>query len=594
MDCPHTSFEPLAQAILRRLQAQPGHCAIRFRGTGIGTAALLDKILRLAERMPEAGITRGVRVGVCLERCPDTVVVLLALWLLGAVYVPLDPALPRARLVCMCETAELDLLLTQPALQESMSKLPCALLVLEPLSYDPAPQAPAPMPEACTRSEATALAYILFTSGSSGSPKGVMISHGNLAALFAGVLPLLDLPPGCRILACANFSFDIALFELLAPLLCGGTLVLADKQECAAPDKLLALMASEPVTLVQATPSHWQLLTALPWACLPGIAIATGEALPRSTAAAILQHASVLWNLYGPTECTLWSSAHRVQAEDLQANAPAVISIGAALPGYTLDLRETTNAEVHADACTGELVIGGKGVGAGYCGMPDAKAFACVPARPELRVYHSGDLCRRDAQGLLHYLGRGDTQIKHRGYRIELDEIALALQQHASIAQAVCLLKPGQDGEPGLLFACVVFKPGLPNKNKTSLNDFLAARLPAWMLPQRYFFLDTLPLTANGKRDRQALLKLTEPDVRARDHNSSLDNLESRVAQVFCEVLDLDSIGPCDSFLDTGGSSMLTATLVLTLNERLGSTLTLRQVLATPPTVSSILKQLGC
>lgn len=587
MDCPQ--FEPLATTIIQRLHAQPERCTLRFRDANITNAALLNKILRLAERLPETGIGSGVRVGVSLERGPETLVVLLALWLVDAVYVPLNPALPRERLVSMCNSAALDWLITEPGLQSTMSSLPCAVLVLETMAFDIPPDSPPLRLPPVAITAISDPAYILFTSGSSGTPKGVTISQGNIAALFSAVLPLLVLPEGSRILGCASFSFDIAFFELLAPLLCGGTLVLADAQTCANAEQLAQLIVSEQVTVVQATPSHWQLLIALPWSAPLTLAITTGEALPRTTAAAILQRAPVLWNLYGPTECTIWASAHRARVEDLQESAPPLISIGTALPGYKLNLEYVPDCTSDDAPGNQELVIGGSGVGLGYCASTDSEtAFRVSAEHPQQRNYLTGDLCRRDAEGLLHFLGRRDNQVKHNGYRIELDEIALLLQQQTSINQTACLVKPATRDNSSLLFACVVFKPGMPNKNKMQLNAYLATYLPSWMLPQRYYFLDSLPLTTNGKLDRKALLALTNGSVK--HINQQEDSLEARVAQVFCDVLDIDSIGPCDSFLDAGGSSMLAATLVLTLNERLGCTLTLRQALNTPPTVSSIIK----
>jgi amino acid adenylation domain-containing protein len=580
------------------LHADPGGCAIRFLDYSITNAAVLDKVLRLAACLPEAGIVRGTRVGVCFERGPETVVALLALWLTGAVYVPLDSTLPRERLLTMCEAAALEVVLTQAALQEFATHLPCAVAVLEPLDFESAP-APAAPAEPLATVDASDLAYILFTSGSSGTPKGVMIAQGNIAALFAAILPLLELPAHFRVLGCANFSFDISLFELLAPLLCGGTLVLADRTSCAHPERLARLIEAERITVIQATPSLWQLLNALPWSAALTLAIATGEALPRTTAAAILQRAPLLWNLYGPTECTLWASAHRVTAQDLDATAPRIVSIGTALRGYELNLRPLPAAHDEC-AAAAELVISGSGVGIGYCATRHAGSdgFSTGDAGPE---YRSGDLCSIDAAGLLHYRGRCDNQVKHQGYRIELDEIAWLLQQHMSISQAACLLcaaiTAGASGASGapctstiihdmptLLFACVVFKPDMPNRNRTQLNEYLATFLPAWMLPQRYFFLDRLPLTPSGKLDRKTLMQVPHASVRPAGDGS----LDARIAAVFCEVLDLDSIGPHDSFLDAGGSSMLAATLVLLLNERLGTTLSLRQALLRPPTVFSI------
>ncbi|HEY0961340.1 MAG TPA: non-ribosomal peptide synthetase [Pseudomonadales bacterium] len=584
MDVPAIGDASLIPALITRVMSHPEHCAMRFRGTSITNGDLLRAASQFAGWLHHAGLGHGARVGVCLDRGPGTLAMLLALWMSGMVYVPLDPALPRERLFSMCTTASLDVIVTEARLTSVTARLPCALMMLE----EAALTAPASGSSAFGASlerlplAADDLAYILFTSGSSGVPKGVRIGHGNLAALVAGILPLLELREGCRLLGCARFGFDIAFFELLAPLLCGGTLVLADSDECRSPLALLQLIEREQVTVVQATPSHWQLLTALPWTHSLDVAIATGEALMRGTASAVLRHSERLWNLYGPTECTIWASAHRVVAEDLLGTAPAVVSIGSAIPGYSLTITAP-------DASGGgELVIHGDGVGLGYCGEQGTNgAFRPCPLT-SARTYHSGDLCRRDAAGLLHYLGRLDMQVKHNGYRIDLGEIEHLLQRHMSIQRAACGVYPPGEAVPGLLFACIEARAGSPNRNKKTLNDYLADHLPAWMLPQRYFFVDHLPVTDNGKLDRTALRAMAAP-VSTRHQPGSL---EARVAAIFCDVLGIDRIGPCDSFLDLGGSSMLAATLVLALNEHLGSGLTLRQALATPPTVDSIVQLL--
>lgn len=620
MDVSVTGDASLIAMLFARARANPGHCAVRFRGTSITNADLLQAAGEFAGRLRQAGLLRGARVGVCVERGPATLALLLALWSHGMVYVPLDPALPRERLFSMCTVASLDVIVTEASLGGVTGRLPCALLVVDTPAFvaprgapsssnssaavPPAASLPAAdpsFPESSihdyriemnidsdampSRSPAVPgdLAYILFTSGSSGVPKAVRIGHGNLMRLFAAILPLLELSKGCRVLGCASFGFDIAFFELLAPLLCGGTLVLADDTECASPLTLLQLLEREQVTVVQATPSRWQLLAALPWSRSVDLAIATGEALLRGTASAVLRHSQRLWNLYGPTECTIWASAHRVTAGDLLDTAPAVVSIGTALTGYSLTLAGTDASD------SGELVIHGGGVGLGYCGEEAKDDAFRLCAVTGARTYHSGDLCRRDADGLLHFSGRRDSQVKHNGYRIDLGEIEHLLQGHMSIRRAACGVYPASDNAPGLLFACVESRPGLPNRDRTSLNGYLADYLPAWMLPQRYFFVDRLPVTPNGKLDRTALLAMAAPASTRREQHGSL---ESRVAAIFCEVLDIDRIGPCDSFLDAGGSSMLAATLVLILNERLGSGLTLRQALTTPPTVSSIVQLL--
>ena len=581
MERPAPPFASLVETVVARLHAAPRHCAIRFRGASISNAALLQRMHYFALQLDAVDIDAGTRVGTCLERSPDMLALLLALWSRGAVFVPLDPALPRERLYSICDIARVDFVFAHVSLEWHVDTMPCLLRLLK-CADDYSSPAATPMELALHPCAPEELAYVLFTSGSSGVPKGVRITHGNLATLFAGVMPLLAPAPGARILGCANPSFDIAFFELLAPLLCGGTLILADAATCASTVQLLELIHAEQVSVVQATPSHWQLLNALPWNRSLDLAIATGEALPRDTAAAIVRRSHAAWNLYGPTECTLWSSAHRITGDDIADSAPAIVSIGSALPGYDLQLESTST---HEGGSSGELIIAGGGVGAGYCEEGASRGFE---RRGHRTVYHSGDMCRRDDRGLLHYTGRCDNQVKHNGYRIEPDEIALLLRQHMSIQDAACLVRPACENVPSVLFACVALRPGMPNRDKTALNGWLATALPTWMLPQRYYFLDMLPRNSNGKLDRTALLALVTSTPRLDPHGS----LEARVASVFCDVLDIEDIGYCDNFLDAGGSSMQVATLVLALNEQFGSALTLRQALEMPPTVHSIVQLL--
>jgi len=583
--------------VLAALQHNAAGCALRFRTLSVTAATLHGKVLALAALLQQQGIGPHSRIGVCLGRSPETLVALLALWCCRAVYVPLDPALPRQRLLSMVDGAALQLLLATPAQRLQLTTLPCPVLALGAIDFDRSVATPAAASALPGLPED--LACILFTSGSTGTPKALAITHANLAALFAAILPLLALPPQPRILACASFGFDIALFELLAPLLCGGSVILADDDCVHDPALLARLIDSEQIDVVQATPTRWDLLVRCAWNTEGRaiVAIATGEALPRNTARILLERTAALWNLYGPAECTLWASAHRVLADDIGAGAPAVVCIGKALPGYRLLLDSAGTVRLASAGQEGELLIAGSGVSPGYCKQPqlNAQVFSTAMASDStpLRCYRSGDLCRVDTAGRLHFLGRRDQQVKHNGHRIELDEISLQLRGHASLQEAVCLLRPATALHSALLFACVVLRPGVPNRNQRQLNEWLAANLPDWMLPQRYFFLPALPQNANGKLDRAALLELAAPACAVPVAANIPATLELQVARIFCEVLELDSIGPCDSFLDAGGSSMLSATLVLALNNQLGCNLSLRQVLATPPTVSSVVSLLA-
>lgn len=584
----HTTLLP---ALWQSLTVHPDTVALYWQDQAIDRGTLLQKCLALARLLGASNIRKGSRVAVLLPRCPDMLVVLLALWRCGAVYIPLDPAWPRARLEAALTICTAQCLLTTESLRPLWERSDCPPLLLEPIDYCRTAILTGEN-SAALPCDADDPAYLLFTSGSSGTPKAVQVNHGSLLTLFGGALPLLALQPGWRVLGCSAFCFDIVFFEWLAPLLCSCSLVLADTATQREPAGLLRLIETAQVDAAQATPALWQLLLQDPAATnlqRLQLAIATGEALHTGTARQLLEHVPVLWNLYGPTECTVWSSARRVLSDDLQSNAP-IVSIGQPLPGYSFHLQP--HPELDADAAAGELYISGNGVASGYLGADALQSRRFCMAANGQRCFHSGDLCRRDAQGNYHFLRRCDAQLKVNGYRIEAGEVEAHLRSHPGIRDAACLAR--ELGSGNQLLAFVVCEPGTPNKDRERWNRHLQRWLPEWMLPQRYLVLDSFPLDGNGKLDRRALLQLA--GTGALDDGSVSDELQLQVARLFCSVLAIDAVGPCDSFFDLGGNSMLSATLLLVLNQHFGTQLGLREMLRSPPTVqrlASLLRDLG-
>ncbi len=572
----HCSGRPVLSQILQTLAAAPESTAIFCGGETCSNGALLQRIQQIAQHLRSLGVRPGQCVSVAMRRSAEAVAALLACWCCGAIYLPLDLRLPRQRLLRMVMQTEPALLLTQPALHEQVGHLPVPWLAVPPAEAGLSTSSPT---SAWHDEPATgAPAYLMFTSGSSGEPKGVLLSHGNLACFCEAALQVLELSPGWSTLGCAACSFDICLFEWLAPLLTGGALVLATDAEQQAPGALQDLIDRYRVAVVQATPSQWQLLLQ-DWSPAQPLqlALSIGEPLPKGLARRLCAVSEAAWNLYGPTECTVWASAQPLGPAQFHATAPSVVSLGRALPGYGLSAGEPAGE-------ASELLISGPAVALGYWRHAEAtEARFSGTAGTAERCYRSGDLCRQDAEGGWHFVGRQDNQIKWQGHRIELDEISNQLLRHDSITQAACLLRP-LAGDPPVqqLLAAIVCRRGALNKNAQSFNRWLAEQLPAWMLPQRYLVLDRLPLTANGKLDRSALLALAAEQPRP---EVAGDSLVSQLTSLFCEILDLPAVAATDSFFDLGGSSMLSATLVLAINQRFGCRLTLRQVLQTPPTV---------
>lgn len=573
----HSNNHGFPIQLLLNLRRDPQRPLIHCGDQQCSSGQLLYKIHILALALRSHGIQAGDAVGVCMQRGPELLAAMLALWQLGAVYVPLEPQLPRERLRLYSESAALKLLLVQEALQHIGDALPLPLVVvLPPGSSTLGCPTVRDLLDSARKSAADAPAYLMFTSGSSGQPKGVLLSRANLAGFFAAVAALWSPPAQWRYLACASIGFDISLFELLAPLAFGGELVVASEDDVSDAPRLLNLIVEHQVDVVQATPSLWQLLALHPWpvAARPQLAISIGEALGKGLAHQLLERCGQVWNLYGPTECTIWATAHRVSEADVTLEAPPVVSLGTALPGY------------RAEVVDGELLLGGVGVGIGYS-QQAALTTTRFTSTAAGRAYRSGDACRRDDSGNLHFLGRFDNQVKINGYRIELDEIEEMLRNHNSILQAACIAKSLQyTPQASQLLAFIVCRPGAPNKDATRFNQWLATSLPVWMLPHRYYMLDSLPLTLSGKIDRKALLALAASDNS--DQVEEMDAVARELVEIFREVLEVPQVGLNDSFFDLGGSSMLSATLVLTINQRFASNISLRKALATPPTVRSL------
>ena len=579
-----STFElpPVIDVIRHQLHNAATHEALCCREQSVDSQQLAAAAARLAAALRRHGVSQGMVVAVCFSRSTDLVALLLALWYCGAVYLPLDADWPMQRLRAVLELAGPGVLLHQTEFDALAAALPLPALRIERICFD---NVGAPNSLATDHVPAVVLAaddpaYLLFTSGSSGIPKGVLVSHGNLANLFHGSLPQLGLQPGWRYLCCSALGFDLVFFELLAPLFTGGTLVMADDHEYRSPAALCGLVARHGIDVVQATPSLWQLLLleGLGTTRRLPLALSCGEALPRATAQRLLEHCSNVWNLYGPTETTLWASALHLGLQDLRTSS-AVISIGKPLPGYRFELLGNPQAE-----CS-ELLIGGKGVALGYLGADAAQADSFTTDANDEPRFHSGDCCSCDSLGRYQFHHRIDTQLKINGYRIEAGEIEAVLERMPEVEQACCLAETCDDGSARLL-AFVVCGKGMPNRNRESWNRHLAAWLPNWMLPHRYLVIDTLPLTASGKRDRKALLALASVQVPCRDAGGT--DTEGQVSALFCAILGVDGITACESFFDAGGSSLLAATLLLALNQHFDTQLRLAELLATPPTVRSV------
>ncbi|KZF26938.1 nonribosomal peptide synthetase 7 [Xylona heveae TC161] len=517
---------------------------------------------RLAHVLVKQGIGRGDLVGVALDRSVDLIVVLLAVLKTGAAYVPIDPAFPRDRIRHMIDDAGPKLIIVGAGTHN-------ALLPWRELCFDIDE-----IRDKMTNSDSDSglevdvhsddLAYVIYTSGSTGKPKGVEISHGALANLLCS----MRREPGCsetdRLLAVTTISFDIAALELFLPLLCCATAVVAQEHEVKDPGALLGLMKRHGITVMQGTPATWQMLLDAGWKGEPRLSkiLCGGDALPRRMAERLLSCAESVWNMYGPTEATVWASIWKVrQGRD--------VVVGSPIANYRMYVLGEDLSPVPL-GCEGELYIGGAGLARGYHNKPELtrSRFLDNPFH-EGHLYRTGDLARFETPERLRVLGRADGQVKIRGYRVELGDIESAITNHADISETVVISR-----EERLIAYCVrdTVVPAPSNARKPTLDSvlrpWLAERLPAYMMPAFFVELAAFPMTLNKKVDRKAL-----PDPIELIHHVAAElvtEMERNVRLIWSSVLGHDRIGIHDNFFQIGGDSVRIVRVQKELEKLLG------------------------
>ena len=563
-DRDYPSQQNLADFLCAALAVQPDRDALRYGPHVITAAELLARSERIALALQARGIGRGQRVGLGLERGIDLVPVQLGVLRSGAAYVPLDPAFPEARLRLMAEDAALSAVLV-----DAPDRLPAALcdapILLHHELLAETPSAPLDSARAAGVVDA---AYVIYTSGSTGKPKGVVVPHGPVVNFLHSMAREPGLSRDDRLLAVTTLSFDIAVLELLLPLLVGAELIVASREDAADGFRLRALLEQSRATVMQATPASWRMLIAAGWRGRPGFrSLVGGEALAPDLAEQLLARCAAVFNMYGPTETTVWSSLWKVEAGQ-------PIRIGRPIDNTTVHVLAPDGAPCGVGV-PGELWIGGEGVTTGYWQRPDLSAERFTPdpfsSVPDARMYRTGDRGRWRNDGLLEHLGRLDFQVKVRGFRIELGDIEARLLEHPGVAACVVMAREDVPGDVRLV-AYVATRDGFADE--AALRAHLRDGLPPYMLPQHLLLLDALPLLPNGKINRHAL---PAPQFEARAA-TSLDGLEPRLALLLGlvrEVLGQADVGPDDNFFEVGGHSLLAVSLLGKLEAATGSRLNL-------------------
>ncbi|HEX9034003.1 MAG TPA: amino acid adenylation domain-containing protein [Streptosporangiaceae bacterium] len=544
-----------------------------------------DRAARLARILADHGVSTGTLIGICAERGAGMLTAMFAVWWAGSAYVPLDPSFPEARLTAMAQGANLRIIISDSAnsdLALSVAGHAEVVRLDDPAVADAPPLAPVPVP-------GNALAYVIFTSGSTGQPKGVAIEHQAVANLIGSFRRSLRLGSDDRVVAVTTLSFDIAILELLLPLVCGADLVIATFHEAREPDRLRSLIQRTGATMMQATPQTWRMLDSVGVPASLRLRLCGGEALPADLAERLMEPGATLWNVYGPTETTVWSAARVV------TNAVEAAQIGPPIENTRVYVLDERLMPVPVGVI-GEVYLAGRGVACGYRGRPELTARSFRPDpwsdEPGSRMYRTGDLGRWLEGDGLELIGRNDHQVKVRGYRIECGEVEAALRAHPGVRQAA-VITADRAGEPALVAYIV------PRRNSSltqpdadageELRQHLRTALPDYMVPSLVVTLPALPLTPNAKVDRAALpAPQWSGSLPAAERIEPRNPVEAALVRIWSDILATNEpIGVHDNVFAAGGHSLTAAKFVIRVADTYGVNLPIHHVFASP-TISQL------
>ena len=529
---------------------------------------------KLAHHLRTLGVAPEVLVGIAVSRSASMLVGLLGIMKAGGAYVPIDPSYPAERVAYMLQNAEAPVLVTEEALLDRLPSHDAHVVCID-RDWPAIEREPDTPPE--NRIEPENLAYVIYTSGSTGNPKGVEIPHRALVNFLWTMRERPGLENDDVLLAVTTLSFDIAGLELYLPLVVGARVVIAPETATANPAELARMIEAFGVTVMQATPTTWRMIVDAGWPGKPGLkALCGGEALPLALADALVDRQLQLWNMYGPTETTIWSTTTRITTRGKP------ITIGKPIANTTLHVLDDALQPVPIGA-EGELHIGGHGVARGYRGRQDLTAERFLPdpfdTAPNARIYKTGDLVRYRADGEVEYIGRLDHQVKVRGFRIELGEIETVLSRHEAVRAAVAMAREDTPGDPRVV-AYVI--PNGKAANSADLREHVARSLPPYMVPSAIVTLESFPLTPNGKIDRKALPEPTRERDAELAYVAPRTGLEQRLVKIWEHVLDITPIGVTDDFFELGVTSIVAAQLFARIEHELGHDLPLGAVFQAP------------
>ena len=584
------------QLFERQVEKTPNNTAVIFDDESLTYEQLNKKANQLAHYLQKLGVKPETLVGICLEPSLEMVISLLAILKVGGAYLPLDTNYPEQRLNFMVENSGINYLIgnREQGIGNreqvvnwfiDISKIQSKISQEKDTNLD-------------LKINRENLAYVIYTSGSTGIPKGVQIPHRALSNFLISMSKKPGLTDNDTLLSVTTLSFDIAALELYLPLIVGAKLILVSRNIAVEGVTLAQQLETHQVTVMQGTPATWKLLLASGWKGKKDLTIfCGGEALDITLAQQLQEKSQQVWNLYGPTETTIWSSVYEVNSDKVRLGKPIDNT-----QFYILD-KDYNQVPI---GVPGELYIGGMGVARGYLNRPEltAERFIAIPPTPLTkrgeRLYKTGDLVRYGEDGEIEYLGRIDYQVKLRGFRLELGEIETILLTHPQIKEAVVIVKeqsliayivspqtPDQPEHPTLPRPPSPPPPLSPSPQTPPIREFLGEKLPNYMIPSRFVELESLPLTPNGKIDRNALPEPKDRQQLTETYVSPRTEIERTIATIWQEVLKVERIGINDPFFELGGHSLSMVRVHSKVREAFSSDISLVEMFQYP-TISEL------
>jgi amino acid adenylation domain-containing protein len=564
----------------------PEAVAVEFEGISVTYRQLHERSNRLARVLQKASVGPEVRVGLYVERSSEMAVALLGILKAGGAYVPIDPAHGSGRMEHIAGESGFRVLVTQRSLLGSLPAVTARILLLDKGDALCASESGEPIASGAAPSN---LAYMIYTSGSTGRPKGVQIEHRSLVNLLCCMRREPGFCASDTLLAVTTMAFDIAGLEMFLPLFAGGRVVIASRETTSNGGLLMQCLERSRATVMQATPATWRLLIESGWQGDSGLKVLVGgDVLSAELGRALVSRCREVWNIYGPTETTIWSSIYRVDGREER-----VVPIGRPIGNTDFYILDDSQQRVSPGE-VGELYIGGEGVARGYFERSGLTAERFVPdcfrSRPGARLYRTGDLARCGRDGNLHFLGRTDHQVKIRGFRIEPGEIEAVLSLHPAVLNSIVVARENASGDKCLVayFVADVKQTVTP----AELRQHFRGKVPEYMVPAAFVRLPALPLTANGKVDRAVLPSPHISDFQSdQDYVPPSNSVERKLVVIWEDVLGVKPIGIRTSFFDFGGNSLVAVRLFAKMQPVLGRELPI-STLFQAPTIEKLAKEM--